>query len=89
VRREGKVPRLGIVVSVREAYTQCPKAMIRSDLWNPGNHVQRDQLPSHGAILKSLALASSIWPSTSEPGRSGARAATGFTDAGRARAHRS
>src|SRR5947209_14783151 len=32
---EGKVPRLGVVVSVREAYTQCSKAFLRSDLWNP------------------------------------------------------
>src|SRR5438270_14066775 len=32
---EGKVPRLGILVSIEEAYTQCAKALIRSDLWNP------------------------------------------------------
>ena len=29
------MPRLGIVVSIEEAYTQCSKALIRSDLWNP------------------------------------------------------
>ena len=32
---EGKAPRLGILVAVEEAYTQCPKALVRSDLWNP------------------------------------------------------
>lgn len=53
---EGKTPRLGIVVSVREAYTQCAKALIRSDLWNPENHIERSDLPSSGAILKSLSL---------------------------------
>jgi PPOX class probable FMN-dependent enzyme len=53
---EGKAPRLGIVVSVLEAYTQCAKAVIRSDLWNPAQHIGRSALPSHGAILKSLAL---------------------------------
>jgi PPOX class probable FMN-dependent enzyme len=53
---EGKAPRLGILVSVIEAYTQCSKAMIRSDLWNPGNHISRSDLPSHGEILKSLSL---------------------------------
>jgi PPOX class probable FMN-dependent enzyme len=53
---EGKAPRLGILVSVTEAYTQCSKAMIRSDLWNPGNHISRSDLPSHGEILKSLSL---------------------------------
>ena len=53
---EGKAPRLGILVSVTEAYTQCSKAMIRSDLWNPTNHISRSDLPSHGEILKSLSL---------------------------------
>src|SRR4029077_5565163 len=51
---EGSVPRLGIVVSIDEAYTQCSKALIRSDLWNPENHVDRSDLPSSGEILSSL-----------------------------------
>ena len=51
---EGKVPRLGILVSIQEAYTQCPKAFVRSDLWNPEHHVQRSELPSSGEILRSL-----------------------------------
>ncbi|HEY6962457.1 MAG TPA: pyridoxamine 5'-phosphate oxidase family protein [Gaiellaceae bacterium] len=51
---DGKVPRLGIVVAIDEAYTQCPKAFIRSDLWNPERHVDRGELPSSGEILRSL-----------------------------------
>jgi uncharacterized protein len=51
---EGKVPKLGILVSVREAYTQCPKALIRSDLWNPTLHIERSELPSSGQVLRSL-----------------------------------
>ncbi|HYX76049.1 MAG TPA: hypothetical protein VE757_02635, partial [Gaiellaceae bacterium] len=51
---DGKVPRLGIVVAIEEAYTQCSKALIRSDLWNPERHVDRSELPSSGAILRSL-----------------------------------
>ena len=51
---DGRVPRLGIVVTVEEAYTQCSKALIRSDLWNPELHVDRSELPSSGAILRSL-----------------------------------
>lgn len=53
---EGKTPRLGVLVSVLEAYTQCAKAVIRSELWNPENHLERSALPSHGEILKSLRL---------------------------------
>lgn len=52
----GKVPRLGLVVSVTEAYTQCAKALIRSDLWNSENHIDRADLPSSGEILKLISL---------------------------------
>ena len=51
---EGRVPKLGLLVSIREAYTQCPKALIRSELWNPARHVKRSELPSSGQILRSL-----------------------------------
>ena len=40
---------------VEEAYTQCPKALIRSDLWNPEKHISRDELPSSGEILRATA----------------------------------
>jgi PPOX class probable FMN-dependent enzyme len=50
----GKVPRLGILVAIEEAYTQCPKALIRSELWNPEHHIDRSELPSSGSILRSL-----------------------------------
>jgi predicted pyridoxine 5'-phosphate oxidase superfamily flavin-nucleotide-binding protein len=53
---QGKAPRLGIVVSISEAYTQCAKALIRSDLWNPERHIDRADLPSHGEILRLLSL---------------------------------
>lgn len=52
---EGKTPRLGILVHVEAAYTQCAKALIRSDLWNPERHVDRSELPSSGELLRSVA----------------------------------
>jgi PPOX class probable FMN-dependent enzyme len=52
---DGKVPRLGVLVSIEEAYTQCAKALIRSDLWNPERHVDRSELPSSGEILRAQA----------------------------------
>jgi uncharacterized protein len=51
---EGKVPRLGILVEVDEAYTQCSKALIRSELWNPERHIERSELPRQGEIMRSL-----------------------------------
>jgi PPOX class probable FMN-dependent enzyme len=52
---EGRTPALGILVAVEEAYTQCPKALLRSDLWNPEKHVDRSELPKSGEILKAIA----------------------------------
>lgn len=52
---EGKAPKLGLLVSIEEVYTHCPKAMIRSEIWNPERHIDRSVLPSSGAILRSLS----------------------------------
>jgi uncharacterized protein len=52
---EGKAPQLGILVTVEEAYTQCPKAFLRSDLWNPERHIDRSELPKSGEILRVIA----------------------------------
>ena len=52
---EGKAPKLGILVSVEEAYGQCPKALLRSDLWNAEKHVSPDELPSAGEIMRAVA----------------------------------
>lgn len=51
---EGRAPRLGLMVSVEEAYTQCAKASIRSSVWDPARYVDRATLPSGGEVLRSL-----------------------------------
>jgi hypothetical protein len=52
---EGKVPRLGILVDIEQAFTHCSKAFLRSDLWNPARFIDRAALPTNGAIHKELA----------------------------------
>lgn len=52
---EGKRPKLGILVTVEEAYTQCSKALIRSDLWNPEKHVEQASMPTSGQMLKAVS----------------------------------
>jgi len=52
---EGNVPKLGILVAVEEAYTQCPKALIRSDLWNAEKHVDPATMPKLGEILRAIS----------------------------------
>ena len=51
---EGKAPKLGILVDVEAAYTQCSKAFLRSQLWNPAQFLDRAVLPSNGNIHKVL-----------------------------------
>ncbi|HLW96056.1 MAG TPA: pyridoxamine 5'-phosphate oxidase family protein [Solirubrobacteraceae bacterium] len=51
----GRAPRLGLLVTIEECYTQCAKALVRSDLWNPERHVDRAELPSGGEILRALS----------------------------------
>ena len=55
---DGRVPKLGVLITIEEAFTHCPKAMIRSDLWNPERHVDRSELPTSGAIMRDVADAS-------------------------------
>lgn len=51
---EGKVPTLGLLIDVDEAYTHCPKAFLRAKLWDPEEYVDRSELPSAGAIMKAV-----------------------------------
>jgi PPOX class probable FMN-dependent enzyme len=52
---EGKVPKLGIHVEIRECFTHCSKAFIRSGFWKPEHFVTRDVLPTNGQILNALS----------------------------------
>lgn len=50
----GTTPRLVIVVSIQSVYFQCPKALVRSDLWNPDKHRDRSSVPTTGKILAGI-----------------------------------
>jgi uncharacterized protein len=43
-----------IKVSVESAYPQCPKALVRSRLWDPKTQISRDSLPSTGDMMKAI-----------------------------------
>ncbi len=51
---EGKAPRLGILVKIDEAYTQCSKAILRSHLWDPDRFVEQSDLPTNGQIAREI-----------------------------------
>jgi uncharacterized protein len=51
---EEKTPKLGIVIEIDEVFTQCSKAFIRSDFWNPAKHVDPKLMPTGGQMLASI-----------------------------------
>lgn len=51
---DGKLPSTVIVVTTTAVYTQCPKALIRSRLWDASQHRDAAELPSVGAIMEAL-----------------------------------
>jgi uncharacterized protein len=50
----GKSPSLVIVVTTTAVYTQCPKALIRANLWDPERFRSADELPSMGQIMQAI-----------------------------------
>lgn len=51
---DGKLPAVVIVVTVTAVYTQCPKALIRSHIWDPARFVDPGELPSVGDIMTAI-----------------------------------
>lgn len=51
---EGKVPRLGILVDIDEAYTQCSKAFLRSRFWDPAHFVDPATMPTGGQVHRAI-----------------------------------
>jgi hypothetical protein len=47
----GKVPKVGMLIHVREAFLHCAKALIRSNLWDPSLQIERKAFPSMGQML--------------------------------------
>lgn len=54
---DGKLPATVIVVTTTAVYTQCPKALIRSHLWDPSRHRDQSELPSVGDIMEAITAA--------------------------------
>ena len=48
---QGRAPKVGLLITIKEAFMHCPKAFIRSKLWDSSAQIDRSQLPSYAAIL--------------------------------------
>lgn len=51
---EGKAPRLGVLVDIDEAYTQCSKALLRSHLWDPQRFTDPATMPTGGQVHRAI-----------------------------------
>ena len=47
----GQVPKVGLVIAVKEAYLHCAKAVNRAKLWDASMHINRAELPSYMDML--------------------------------------
>ena len=56
-RHEDRLPRTVLVVRVDTVFFQCARAIFRSKLWDPAQHVDRRSLPSTGTIVSDLSHA--------------------------------
>ena len=49
----GKPPRTAVVVEAEEVYAHCPKAFVRSELWEPETWLAPDDLPSPAEVARA------------------------------------
>ncbi len=48
---QGKLPRVVLAVTVKEAYIHCSRALLRADLWNTATFAAPGTVPSFGTIM--------------------------------------
>ena len=56
----GRPPLSVLVLTVDRAYFQCSKAVMRSELWNPGRRVERSAFPPFSQVLRDHCRADDI-----------------------------
>jgi PPOX class probable FMN-dependent enzyme len=51
---DDRLPTTVITITTTAVYTQCPKALIRSHLWDPSRYRDASELPSVGDIMEAI-----------------------------------
>lgn len=54
-RVNGKRPRSVLIISVDTVFFQCSRAIFRSKLWDPAQHLERASLPSLGRMVADIS----------------------------------
>jgi uncharacterized protein len=47
----GRQPKVGLVISIEEAFLHCGKALVRSALWDATRHIDRLMPPTYAEML--------------------------------------
>ncbi|TDJ64507.1 MAG: pyridoxamine 5'-phosphate oxidase family protein [Proteobacteria bacterium] len=63
---KGKVPKLGVLVAVEEAYLHCAKAFRRAKLWDSESRQVRSEMPTLGKMILEQTAAANKPPSGAE-----------------------
>jgi uncharacterized protein len=50
---DGKEPRSVMIIEIDAVYFQCARALVRSKLWDPAQHVARETLPTAGQMTRA------------------------------------
>jgi PPOX class probable FMN-dependent enzyme len=64
--KHGKLPKVAIGLEVEEAYLHCPKAFLRSSLWDPSTWAEPQKLPSFAQMLWDQVPSARNAPSVTE-----------------------
>ena len=68
VPAQGKIPTAGLLITVREAFFHCAKALMRSKLWDPATRIDRKTFPTLGRIIADqTAVSPPRTPKTASP----------------------
>ncbi|MCD2175252.1 pyridoxamine 5'-phosphate oxidase family protein [Rhizobium sp. C4] len=51
---DGRHPRSVVVIEIREVYSQCARALLRAELWNPEKFRDPKSLPTVGDMLQTI-----------------------------------
>jgi PPOX class probable FMN-dependent enzyme len=63
---KGRVPKVGILIDVREAFLHCAKALIRSKLWDPDSIQERNEMPTLAHMILDQVAAPEAPPTIKE-----------------------
>lgn len=65
-RTDGRLPLSVLVIHIKRAYLHCPKALLRSSLWQAEAQRERSVLPSLNAVLDDQLEGDSATPQESQ-----------------------